>query len=146
SVLQVKPSEREAEAAAQQEVAETVEAANTAAAAVDFSSLFEETADQRELKLVLKADTQGSLEAVVDSVNAIESPEGDRPRFLLTGTGPVSESDAMLAATSKALLLAYRVKIDPAAQQAIQQEKVMTQSYDIIYKLLEDLEDVLAGG
>ena len=112
----------------------------------DLSQLFDNTGINRELKLVIKADTQGSLEAIEESIKAIQTEEGDVPRFIYTGTGNVSESDVMLASTSKSLLIAYRVKIDAAAQNAINQEKVMVQQYDIIYQLLEDIEDVLAGG
>lgn len=147
-VVEVLPSEKEALALAQQREAEHARQTEIAEAATvtDLSQLFDNTGINRELKLVIKADTQGSLEAIMESIQAMESEEGDKPRFIYTGTGNVSESDVLLASTSKALLLSFRVKVDPAAQNALNQEKVMMQQYDIIYQLLEDVEDVLAGG
>jgi translation initiation factor IF-2 len=141
-------SEKEALSLAQQRETEQIRQTEIAEAeaVTDISQLFDNTGINRELKLVIKADTQGSLEAIMESIRAMESEEGDTPRFIFTGTGNVSESDVLLASTSKALLLAFRVKIDPAAQNALNQEKVMIQQYDIIYQLLEDVEDVLAGG
>jgi translation initiation factor IF-2 len=148
NLVEVIPSEKEALAVARQRQDEQVRSADAAEAAkvTDLSELFANTGLTRELKLVLKADTQGSLEAIVESVKAIETEDGDAPRFIYTGTGNVSESDVLLASTSGSLLLAFRVKIDPAAHNAINQEKLMVQEYEIIYQLLEDIEDVLAGG
>ncbi len=147
-VVEVVSNEKEALALAQQRQAEQTRQTEIAeaAAVTDLSQLFDNTGSNRELKLVIKADTQGSLEAIIESIRAMESEEGDTPRFILTGTGNVSESDVLLASTAQALLLAFRVKVDPAAQNALNQEKVMMQQYEVIYQLLEDVEDVLAGG
>lgn len=148
SIVEVVPSEKEALAITREREEEQERQADEAKAATvtDLSQLFDNTGSRRELKLIIKADTQGSLEAIVESIKLIESEEGDVPKFIYSGTGNVSESDVLLAATSGSLLLAFRVKIDPAAQNAVNQEKVMVQQYDIIYQLLEDIEDVLAGG
>jgi translation initiation factor IF-2 len=65
---------------------------------------------------------------------------------LLAGTGNVSESDALLAAAGNALIIAFRVKVDSAAQRVAQQDSLLVQNYDIIYQLIDDLSEVLAGG
>ncbi len=150
AVIEVVASEKEAMALAKTRQEQEVKDQDAIEAAAydptDLTALFANTGEVRELKLILKADTQGSLEAIVSSIEQIQSEAGDRPRFILAGTGSVSESDVMLAATSGSLLLAFRVKVDPAAKRAIDFEKVMVQEYEIIYQLLEDIEDVLAGG
>jgi translation initiation factor IF-2 len=145
STITVYPSEREAEAQAQAIKQQLADQADTQPAGpTDLSSLL--AAPGQELKLIVKADTQGSLEAIVNSINQLESPQGTTVKFILAGTGNVSESDALLASTTNALTLAFRVKIDSPAQKIITQDKLLSQSYDIIYQLLEDVEGVLAGG
>ncbi len=143
SILTVQTNEKAAETAAAQIRQQQEKPVETV---TDMSQLFAMDA-HKELKIVLKADTQGSLEAIINSINQIEAPEGgSTARFLLTGTGNVSESDALLAATANALIIAFRVKVDAAAQRVTQQDNLLVQSYDIIYQLLEDVEGVLAYG
>ena len=146
SMLKVMPSEKEAlaQVAALAEQQTLQEAAPVTTSLDDLFGAVD--AAKRELRLVIKADTEGSLEAIVASIVSMQNDERDKVRVILKGTGTVSESDVLLASTSKALLLAFRVKTDTAAINAINQEKVLVQNYDIIYKLLEDIEDVLEGG
>lgn len=142
--ITVLQNERQAEAAAGQVITEQANQQNQAI--TDISQLFGPEDPAKELKLIIKADTQGSLEAIVQSINELEGSEGSTVKILLAGTGNVSESDALLAATANALILAFRVKTDSAAQRVIQQDGILVQSYDIIYQLLEDVEGVMAGG
>jgi translation initiation factor IF-2 len=147
SQLRVRESEKQAmaELRAQAEApAESKDLAEGSTMSVD--DLFADAEEKRELKLIVKADAAGSLEAIVESIKQLENDERDKVKFIFTGTGNVSESDVLLASTAKALLLAFRVKIDEAARNAINQEKVMVQQYEIIYQLLEDIEGVLEGG
>jgi translation initiation factor IF-2 len=143
TVVLAMDNERQAEAAAAQSVVDNRKAPEVI---TDISQLFGPADANKELKLVLKADAQGSMEAIIQSINELEMPEGTSYKLLLAGTGNVSESDALLAAAANALILAFRVKVDSAAQRVIQQDGILVQSYDIIYKLLDDIGDVLAGG
>lgn len=144
SVIKVFPNDKAAEAAARQVI--TDQANQQQNVVTDISQLFGPEDPAKELKLVIKGDTQGSVEAIVNSINELEGTEGATVKILLAGTGNVSESDALLAATANALILAFRVKIDNAAQRVIQQDGILAQSYDIIYQLLEDVEGVMVGG
>jgi translation initiation factor IF-2 len=144
SLIALKDSERQAEAAASQE--SQIKAQQQDQPITDISQLFGPEDPAKELKLVIKADAEGSLEAIVQSINELDGEEGATVKILLAGTGNVSESDALLAATANALIIAFRVKIDTAAQRVIQQDSILTQSYDIIYQLLEDVESVMVGG
>jgi translation initiation factor IF-2 len=144
SLVSTHANDRQAEMAAASVAAE--EAKLQDQTITDISQLFGPEDPTKELKLVIKADAQGSLEAIVQSINELEGTEGSTVKILLAGTGNVSESDALLAATASALILAFRVKIDSAAQRVIQQDGILAQSYDIIYQLLDDVEGVIAGG
>lgn len=97
-----------------------------------------------ELALIVKADSLGSLEAVHHSLEKIQT-EGVSVRFIHEGVGPITETDVMLAVTANALVLGFRVGVDPAAQAAAEFEDVFYKTYDIIYHLLEEVEDVILG-
>lgn len=103
-----------------------------------------EEKETKELKLIIKTDTQGSYEAVHHSVEKL-STEKVRITFIHEGIGNISEADIMLAATTRAIVLGFRVSIDTAAKNAAKMEKVICRTYDIIYHLLEELADVIAG-
>lgn len=91
------------------------------------------------LNLIIRADTDGTKEAVVDSLKNI-SLEEVKLEILLAGTGNVTESDIFLAKASKATVVGFNVRIPPAVQKLAQTEKVKIKIYNLIYKLLEDLE------
>lgn len=91
------------------------------------------------LNLIIRADTDGTKEAVVDSLKNI-SLERAKLEILLAGTGNVSESDIFLAKVSKAVVVGFNVGVPPAVRKLAQTEKVEVKLYNLIYKLLEDLE------
>jgi translation initiation factor IF-2 len=97
-----------------------------------------------ELKLIIKVDVQGSLEAIVDSLNSLQSEEV-KINFIHQGVGPISESDVNLASVSGALLIAYRVPIPLPVRKLAQTLELKISSYDIIYRLLEDITAALSG-
>jgi translation initiation factor IF-2 len=107
----------------------------------------------KEINLVIKADVQGSLEAIIGALNEIDSsPNGSagaqpRPhlRILYGAVGPISESDVLLATASDALVIGFNVSPDPGARRTIKSESVDVRQYSIIYKLTEDIEALLAG-
>ena len=98
----------------------------------------------RELRLVVKADVQGSLEPIVSSLN--DMSEGDISiNILHAETGNISESDIMLAAASKAIVIGFNVQADAAAHRLADAEGISIRQYDIIYRLTEDIEKALKG-
>ena len=103
-----------------------------------------DTGDIRELVLVVKADVQGSVEAVVSSVE--EMSEGDvKARVIHSGSGSVSDSDVQLAAASGGIILAFNVGFEIGAERTAERLGVEVRNYQIIYRLLEDVEQALHG-
>jgi translation initiation factor IF-2 len=98
----------------------------------------------QELRLVVKADVQGSLEPVISSIEALETDDV-KVNVLHSGTGNVSENDVMLAAASDAVVIGFNVVADTAAQRAAEAEGVDIRIYEVIYRLTEDVEKALKG-
>jgi len=96
------------------------------------------------LNLIVKADVNGSLEAVTDSLKKLERPEV-KLAFVLRGVGGITENDVQLAAASNATILGFNVRPDRKARELADQEKVEIRTYEIIYKLLEDIENAMLG-
>jgi translation initiation factor IF-2 len=109
----------------------------------EFFKLQQQTGDQT-LNLVLKADVQGSLEPIVNSLKDL-GDENLRVKILLEGTGNITESDVNLAAASGAIVIGFSVSIDSAAQRVAEHEGVDVRQYDIIYKLIDDVDKALQG-
>ena len=97
-----------------------------------------------ELRLILKADVQGSLEPVTNSLNEIDQSEINI-NILHSEAGNITENDIMLAAASNAIVLGFNVQIENAAAKLAKTERVSIRTYDIIYRLLEDIEKALKG-
>jgi len=98
----------------------------------------------KELNLLVKSDVQGSAEALKHSLSQI-GDENLKVRLIHDAVGNVSESDVNLASASKAIIIAFNVKVDAAAQRLAQIEGVDIRSYTVIYKLVEDIEAALQG-
>ena len=98
----------------------------------------------RELDIVLKADVQGTLEAVQQALEGLSSDRA-RVRVLHTATGKISESDVMLARASEGIVIGFNVRSEPGAVRIANAEGVDIRHYDIIYKLTEDIEQALKG-
>ena len=97
-----------------------------------------------ELNVVLKADVQGSLEAIEDALNKINV--GDvRVRILHKAAGQITENDITLAQASGAVVIGFNVRPSPAARDLAEKESVDIRTYQIIYKLVEDVEAALKG-
>jgi translation initiation factor IF-2 len=93
---------------------------------------------------VVKADVQGSLEPIVSSLKDLSSDE-IAINILHASTGNITENDVMLAAASKAIVVGFSVQADSAARNLADAEGVSIRIYDIIYRLLEDVEKALKG-
>jgi translation initiation factor IF-2 len=98
----------------------------------------------KDLNVVIKADVQGSAEAIRGSLERLSEAEV-RLHIIHTGTGPVSESDVMLAAASQAIVVGFNVKADPGAKRLAESEGVDVRHYRIIYELIDDIERAVKG-
>ncbi len=98
----------------------------------------------QELNLVLKADVQGSLEPIVNSIERLGG-EDQEVKILHQGIGRITESDIMLASASDAIVIGFHVDVDEAARRVAAQEGVDIRLYNIIYKLIEDVDKALRG-
>lgn len=103
-----------------------------------------ESEETRALKLIIKADVQGSLEAIKSQIEEIRS-EKTKPNIISSGIGGVSESDVNLAQTTEAVILAFRVPVSPQVLKLAQTNQVEILSYQIIYKLVEEVVSLLQG-
>jgi translation initiation factor IF-2 len=100
----------------------------------------------KELRLIVKADVQGSLEPIVNSLNELGEKQSEVSILILhQETGNISESDVMLATASDAIVLGFAVEADNAAERLAEKEGVSIRSYTIIYRLIEDIEKALKG-
>jgi len=141
-------SEREARSLAE-EAAERERRASgrpSAPAMVSLDEIFSrfQAGEAQELNLVLKADVQGSLEPIVNSLERLGSEEQE-VKILHEGIGRITESDIMLASASDAIVIGFNVDVDEAARREAAQEGVDIRLYNIIYKLIEDVDKALRG-
>ncbi|HEY4025744.1 MAG TPA: translation initiation factor IF-2, partial [Candidatus Dormibacteraeota bacterium] len=98
----------------------------------------------KELNLVVKADAQGTLEAVLNALDKIEDPVVTI-KVVGQGVGAVNDSDLLLASVSSAIVLGFNLKSTLASERAAEREKVEVRYYDVIYKLTEDVERAAKG-
>ncbi len=114
--------------------------------AVTLEQLFDQfqAGELQELRLIVKADVQGSLEPIISSLNDLR--EGDlKVNILHAETGNIGRNDVMLAAASKAIVIGFNVEANTAAVRLADDEGVSIRLYDIIYRLTEDIEKALKG-
>jgi len=98
----------------------------------------------KELNVILKADVQGSIEPIKNSLKQLGS-EKLQVRVIRSAIGNVSESDVLLAVASNGLIIGFNVGIEEGARQLAETENIDIRSYNIIYKLIEDIEKALKG-
>ncbi|HEX9114707.1 MAG TPA: translation initiation factor IF-2, partial [Anaerolineae bacterium] len=145
--FKVVADEKTARAIAGERVSERRAQANQPAPkAMTLENIFAqvEAGQAKDLNLILKADVQGSIEPIVNSLEKL-SNDKVRVKILHQGTGNITESDVMLAVASKAIILGFSVTLDSTAQREAEAEGVDIRLYNIIYNLVEDVEKALAG-
>ena len=98
----------------------------------------------KTLKIVLKADTNGSLEALKQSISEIKNDDVG-VKIILSGVGDVTDSDVMMAAASGGIVMGFSVKANLNVMQTAERENVEVIHYNIIYKLLDDIKKILTG-
>ncbi|MDN5938047.1 MAG: translation initiation factor IF-2, partial [Salinisphaera sp.] len=110
-----------------------------------FSQIGEEgSGEAKELNLLVKADVQGSVEALVESLTKIPAEEV-KLRVVASGVGGLSESDVELALASNAIIIAFNVRADAKARKVIQGSGVDIRYYSVIYEAIEDVTDAVSG-
>ncbi len=103
-----------------------------------------EAGETKQLNLIIKAESQGSLEPIVNSLKKLGDSDL-RVEILHAETGNITDSDVMLASASHAIVLGFEVDVDPAARRRADSEGVDIRTYDVIYHLVEDVELALQG-
>jgi translation initiation factor IF-2 len=113
---------------------------------VNLDTLFNEISagKLKELIIILKADVRGSAEALKASLERLSNVEV-KVKIIHSATGPVSDSDVMLAEASNGIIIAFNTKVDPSAKKRAEVSGVEIRSYNIIYQVLEDIEKALTG-
>jgi translation initiation factor IF-2 len=100
--------------------------------------------DVAELNIVLKADVQGSVEAIADSLVKL-STEEVKVNIVGSGVGGITETDAVLAEASNAIILGFNVRADASARRAIEAASVDLRYYSIIYQLIDEVKQAMSG-
>ena len=113
---------------------------------VTLDNLFEQMkqGEIKELNIILKADVQGSAEALAASLQKIEV-EGARVKIIHSGAGAITESDIILATASNAIVIGFNVRPDANAKRAAESENVDVRLHRIIYKAIEEIEAAMKG-
>jgi translation initiation factor IF-2 len=101
--------------------------------------------EAKELNLIVKADAQGSLEPIVSSLQKLAMADGPRVNVLYGEVGKVTENDVMLATASSAIIIGFNALADAAAQRLAETNGVSIRSYEVIYRITEDVEKALKG-
>ena len=113
---------------------------------VSLDDLFSQMAegDLKELNLIVKADVQGSVEAVKQALEKLSNEEV-RVRVIHSGVGAITGSDIMFASASNAIVIGFNVRPDSTARAAAEKEKVDVRTYRVIYNAIEDVENAMKG-
>ena len=145
-VFEVVESEKVARKIVEARKLEAAESARRGPRTLTLEEIFEQfqAGETKELNLIIKCDVQGSLEPIVNSLEKL-GDSGLGVRILHAEVGNITENDIMLASASNAVVLGFNVKVDPAAQRMAESKAVDIRLYNIIYKLIEDVELALQG-
>ncbi len=145
-ILEVVDSERTARVIADQRAETTRKAQVAAAPKQRLEDLYAQLQQGgvKDLNLVVKADSHGSMEALKGSITRIQDAKV-RIQVVFEGVGNVGESDVNLAAASEAMVIAFNVKVDEKAAAAAEAQQVEIRTYDVVYHLTEDIEKAIKG-
>jgi translation initiation factor IF-2 len=143
-IFQVVSDEKEARALIERNRSAGTSA--TTAKAINLTSVaaMASAGEIKELNIILKTDVHGSIEPIRDSLERL-SDEKTRVKVIHTGTGAITENDLLLAMGSKAVVIGFNSKPEPGASRLAEKEGISIRQYNIIYKLIEDVEKALQG-
>lgn len=124
------------------------ERASTNVTGADLLKMMNQKQDSEELNVIVKADVQGSLTSVMDSLRLVETGGQVTLRIIGSGVGSISENDIRLAADSDTIIYGFNVELPPAVKRLASRDKVQVRLYKVIYELLDDakqsMESLLA--
>jgi translation initiation factor IF-2 len=138
--------EKSARMLAEQRTEEARQQTKEARAKVTLENLFDTiaTSTAKVLKVVVKADTQGSVEAIVEALKKLEA-EQVALEIMHSAVGSITESDVLLASASNAIVLGFHTRIDSGASELAKREGVQIKLYAIIYELIDEVKEAMAG-
>lgn len=110
----------------------------------DIFSMVNDSASALRLKLVLKCDVQGSVEAIKNALEAIESKKVE-VQFLVAGAGPITESDIVMASSAGAIVIGFNVKLEGKAVKSAKAEGVQVKLYSVVYELIDQVREAMQG-
>ena len=110
----------------------------------DILAMMGDGSQKAVLKLYLKGDVQGSVEAIKKAIMDIESDKVEC-QFIGAAAGPISESDVLLASSSDAVILGFNVKVESNAVKAVKREGVQVKIFSIVYELIDQVKDAMLG-
>jgi len=144
-IFQVYATEKEARAVVENAKNEAALKSSTPKATLEELFAKFKAGEAKELNLIIKTDVNGSLEPIINSINDL-SKEGEiKINILHAEAGNISENDVMLASASHGVVIGFNVQADPVAKKKAENEGVSIRIYDIIYRLIEDIEKALKG-
>jgi len=122
------------------------EADLTKTSKVTLEKLYEQIKEGqvKELNIILKADVQGSIEAISEALHKL-STAAIKVNVIHNSPGAITETDILLASASKAIIIGFNVRLNHKAQELAEQEQVDVRFYDIIYQLVSDVKDAMVG-
>ena len=145
--LLVMASEKDAKTLSEERTAASRKEKLVAPQRATLESLFDRSGNDgshKTLRLIVKADVQGSLEAITTSLDQIESKKVDVD-FIHTAIGPITESDVLLASASNAVIIGFNTKVENVSLNAAKRENVQIKLYSIIYELIDQVKESMAG-
>jgi translation initiation factor IF-2 len=143
-ILRVVPDEKTARAMIEDRRAMQGRAETTGRATLEDLYRQIQAGQTKELRVIIKADVQGSLGAISHALEQIQSDEV-RINVLREGTGDITDNDVLLASASDAVVIGFNVKLDSAARRTQEAEGVEVRLYDIIYRLTEEMQAAVTG-
>lgn len=138
--------ERKARSIAEKRAVTQRQSEMNASARVTLDDLYKhiQEGEIKDLNVIIKADVQGSVEALRSSLEKIEV-EGARVKIIHTGAGAITESDIILASASNAIIIGFNVRPEPAAKATAEEEQVDIRLHRIIYNVIEEIEQAMKG-
>ena len=138
--------EKTARQVAETRQADAIDEQRQSGTKVTLDNLFEslEEGEMKEVNVIVKADVQGSIEAITGSLEKIEV-DGVRINVVHTGVGAINETDVSLAAASSAILIGFSVRPTPQAAENAKTEEVEIRTYNVIYDAIDEIESAMKG-
>ena len=139
--LTVKNEKQARSAAEKARIEQERAAASTNVTGADLLKMMNQRQDSQEFNVIVKADVQGSLTSVMDSLRLVDTGGAVTLRIIGSGVGNISENDVRLAADEKTVIYGFNVELPPAVKRLAARDKVNVRLYSVIYELLDDARE-----